>query len=222
MGTMAAPNGAGGTSARKHDWRKFRRDIRGRELMKTSKMERLAALWVALFLIPYGQMFGQDRTPSPAEKAIQAADPWTPLRFLLGDWVAVEGTGQPGEALSGGSTFAFDLGGTAMIRKNRADYAPKPGEKAGISHQDLLIIYLRLGETQFRAFYVDNEGHDINYRVTFPKEGAANFESDESQSGPRYRLGYLLNPDQTLAITFSIAMPGTTFTVYTKGTARRK
>ncbi|MGA2262722.1 MAG: hypothetical protein ABSH28_14970 [Acidobacteriota bacterium] len=190
--------------------------------MKASSIQRLAALCLALFLIPYGQMFGQDRAPSSAEKPTQTADPWAPLRFLLGDWVAVEGTGQPGEAISGGSSFAFDLGGKTMIRKNRADYAPKPGEKTGISHQDLLIIYLRLGESQFRAFYVDNEGHDINYRVAFPKDGAVNFESDESQGGPRYRLGYLLNPDQTLTITFSIAMPGTTFTVYTKGIARRR
>lgn len=79
-----------------------------------------------------------------------------------------------------------------------------------------------LGETQFRAFYIDNEGHDINYRVAFPKEGAVVFESDASPKTPRYRLEYQLNPDRTLTIIFSIAPPGGAYQVYTKGAARRK
>jgi hypothetical protein len=134
----------------------------------------------------------------------------------------VEGSGKPGEAVSGGTSFDFDLGNTILVRRNRADYAPKPGEKTGISHQDLLIVHLRQGETQFRAFYVDNEGHDINYRLQFPKQGVVVFESEATQPGPRYRLEYQLNSDRTLTITFSIAMPGRDFEVYTRGSARRK
>jgi hypothetical protein len=187
--------------------------------MNALPSRRLAVFCLLAFPIIYGQIPGQDRTASPAKTA---ADPWTALRFLIGDWVGVEGTGQPGAAISGGTSFGFDLGDKVLVRRNRADYAPKPGEKTGISHQDLLIVYMRLGETQYRAFYIDNEGHDINYRITFPQEGAATFETDPSQQGPRYRLEYQLNPDRTLAITFSIAMPGSTFSVYTKGTARRK
>jgi hypothetical protein len=38
----------------------------------------------------------------------------------------------------------------------------------------------------------------------------------------RFRLEYQLNTDRPLTITFSIAMPGSDFSVYTKGTARRK
>lgn len=187
-----------------------------------ARQTSLALLFLASLVFFHAQIPGQSQTAGPALKAAQVADPWAPCRFLLGDWVGIKGSGEPGEAFSGGTSFAFDLGDKILVRRNRADYAPKPGEKTGISHQDLLIIYLPLGQTQLRAFYVDNEGHDITYRVTFPKDGTARFESDASQTGPRYRLDYELNSDRTLTITFSIALPGTEFAVYTKGTARRK
>jgi hypothetical protein len=165
---------------------------------------------------------GLQNKKTAVPQAGMAADPWESLRFLVGEWVGVEGTGQPGEAISGGTSFAFDLGDKILVRKNRADYAPKPGEQTGISHQDLLILYQLTGETEIRGFYVDNEGHAINYLVTSPGKGKAVFESAESKTGPRYRLDYELNADRALTITFSIAMPGTTYTVYTRGTAHRK
>lgn len=179
-------------------------------------------LLFAVMLSAPGHTPGQSRPGASAAQAPKAVDPWAPCRFLLGDWAGIEGSGQPGEAVSGGTSFALDLGGKIIVRRNRADYASKPGEKMGTSHQDLLIIYLPLGETQFKAFYIDNEGHEITYRLTFPKSGSAVFETDASAKGPRYRLDYDLNPDSTLTITFSIAPPGQAYQVYTKGTARRK
>ncbi len=189
--------------------------------MKQSQARGWAML-VAVLLVAQGFTLAQNRPAGSAAKESKAADPWAQCRFLLGDWAGVEGSGRPGEAVSGGTSFAFDLGERILIRRNRADYAPKPGEKTGITHQDLLIIYMPLGQTQLKAFYIDNEGHEINYRVAFPKNGSAVFESDAAQEGPRYRLDYELNPDRTLTITFSIAPPGQAYQVYTKGTARRK
>jgi len=182
----------------------------------------LMLLCFAILILLPSPVHGQAGAGGAGSQPAKAGDPWAPLRFLLGDWVASEGSGKPGEAISGATSFAFDLQNSVLVRKNRADYAPKPGEKAGISHQDLLLIYLRLGENQFRAFYIDNEGHDINYRIQCPKEGVAVFESESAQPGPRFRLEYQLNADRTLTITFSIAMPGGDFSVYTKGTAWRK
>jgi len=197
--------------------------------MKSSRRTIPALYCLVLVLIPAGQAFGRERiedlTVDPSAGASQAAkpaDPWAPCRFLLGDWVATEGTGQPGEAVSGITSFAFDLDNKIMVRRNRADYAPKPGEKTGISHRDLLLIYQLLGESQLRAFYVDNEGHAINYLVSFPKEGSVSFETEPAQKGPRFRLEYQLNADHTLTIIFSMAPPGGAFQVYTKGSARRK
>ena len=187
-------------------------------LLKT----RLATLSIAATLIVCWIASPQGRAPAPAAPAPKSADPWAPCRFLLGEWVAIGGSGQPGEAVSGSTTFTLDLLDKVLVRRNRADYAPKAGEKTGISHQDLLIIYLPLEEKQVKAFYVDNEGHEINYRVSFPKEGVAVFETDPALHGPRYRLEYLLNPDRTLTITFLVAPPGGDYKVYTKGDARKK
>ncbi len=165
---------------------------------------------------------GRALTAHQAVQAVKTADLWEPYRFLLGDWEAIEGSGQPGEATSGGFTMGLDLGDKVMVRKSRADYAPKPGEKSGISHQDMTIVYQVAGETQLRAFYIDDEGHAINYLVTSPKKGVAVFETDAAEHGPRFRLDYQQNPDRTLTITFSIAAPGGSYKVYTRGTARRK
>lgn len=183
----------------------------------TIAMIGLAALWVLPVCI-----LGQQRPTGAGAQPAGAADPWAPCRFMMGEWVAIEGSGQPGEAVSGGFSLAFDLGGKVLVRRNRADYAPKPGEKTGISHQDLMVVYQPAGETQLRAFYVDDEGHAINYLVSSPKENVEVFETDAAEHGPRFRLDYQLNPDRTLSITFSIAAPGGSYKVYTKGTARRK
>ena len=167
-------------------------------------------------------MSGQVRQAGAGAQTAKAADPWGPCRFMMGEWIAIEGSGQPGESTSGGFTLTFDLGEKVLVRRSHSDYAPKPGEKTGISHHDLMIVYRLAGETQLRAFYVDDEGHAINYLVTSPKENLAVFETDAAEHGPRFRLDYQLNPDRTLSITFSIAPPGGSYKVYTKGTARRK
>ncbi len=177
----------------------------------------LAVLWV----MPVG-LRGQDHPAGTGAQTAKAADPWAPCRFLLGDWVSTGGSGLPGEAVGGGFTLAFDLGDTVLVRRSHAEYAPRQGEKTGISHHDLMIMYRLAGETQLRAFYVDDEGHAINYLVSSPKENVAVFETDAAEHGPRFRLDYQLNPDRTLSIIFSIAAPGGSYKVYTKGTARRK
>jgi hypothetical protein len=202
-----------------------------RKSLRMKFIQRLKVGWIsfAAVTILAGSLLASERMADPTDaaaeastQATKAADPWGPCRFLLGDWVAIGGSGQPGEALSGSTSFAFDLENQVLVRRNRADYAPQPGDHQGISHQDLLILYLPLGETQPRAFYIDNEGHAINYQVTFPKDGAAVFESDASPKGPRYRLEYQLNADRTVTITFAIAMAGGDYQVYTTGSARRK
>ncbi len=144
-------------------------------------------------------------------------DAWTPLQFLLGTWVG-EGSGEPGASGSGGSTFSFELDQQILVRKNWAKYPPKPGDKTGINHEDLMVIY---PAQTLRAIYFDNEGHVINYLVSSPRKNAVTFESDAAQPGPRYRLAYELGADGKLAIVFSIAAPGQPFKEYTRGTAQR-
>jgi hypothetical protein len=119
-------------------------------------------------------------------------------------------------------SFSFDLGQTVLVRRNRTEFAPKPGEKSGAVHQDLIMIYRQLGDSSFRAIYFDNEAHVINYTVTFPaKPQSVVFESEGSDKSPRFRLVHEIGPDSLLNIEFSIAPPGEAFKTYTKGTAKR-
>ena len=151
-----------------------------------------------------------------AQTQAPAATPWAPLQFLVGTWQGI-GSGAPGEG-RGGCTIAFDLNKAILVRKNWAEFAPKPGESKGISHQDLLIFFADAGDPQLKAIYFDVEGHVIRY-VLQPsaQPNLIVFESEPAAKGPRFRLGYEMNPDGRLLNIFSIALPGQDFKEYTRG-----
>ncbi len=150
----------------------------------------------------------------------KAGDPWQPLEFLLGEWRGL-GSGAPGEG-EGGSTFGFELDRKVLVRKNWAKYPPKPGESAGLSHEDLLFIYPRPGGPGFSAIYFDNEGHVISYALTFPAVNSVAFETPAGQPGPRFRLTYALGADGILKNVFLMAQPGGEFKTYVEGKLKRK
>jgi len=149
-----------------------------------------------------------------------AADPppalgpeWQSLAFLVGEWVGVGG-GQPGEG-GGGSTFAPDLGGQILVRRN---WAEMPAGR----HEDLMVIYAAPGGG-FRALYVDNEGHAINYAVTAEGAGATFESADAGAQAPRFRLVYRLAVDGTLTCRFDVKAPGAAdYATYVEGTLRKK
>jgi hypothetical protein len=152
----------------------------------------------------------------------QEKDPWAPFRFLLGDWAGV-GSGKPGEASTGSTTFSLDLDGKVLVRNNRAEYAPKPGEKIGAVHKDLLIIYRQPGSGEFRAIYFDNEGHVIDYSVTLPAEqSSVVFDSAALEKGPRFRLVYRLNKEGALSVEFLVGPPGGEPKSYVTGLLKKK
>ncbi len=166
-------------------------------------------------LLAIGALSAPSRAQSP-----KPADPWSRLNFLIGEWRGV-GTGAPGVA-EGGTSFAFDLDKKILVRKNWAKYPPKPGEKSGLSHEDLMIIYPAADGANFRAMYFDNEWHVIAYAVSFQrKPDSVVFETDSAQPGPRFRLTYELKADGTLANVFWIAPPGGEFKVYVQGVLKR-
>jgi hypothetical protein len=150
------------------------------------------------------------QTPAPAPL------PWAPLQFLVGAWEG-PGSGSPGEG-RGGCTIAFDLNKNILVRKNWAEFAPKPGDTKGISHQDLMIFFADAGDPRLKAIYFDGEGHVIHY-VLQPaaKSNLAVFESEPGTKGPRFRLSYEMNADGRLLNIFSIAMPGQDFKEYARG-----
>jgi hypothetical protein len=153
-----------------------------------------------------------------APAAAGAADPWAPLRFLVGAWKVESGGGRPGEAVGGGFTFAIDLDGKVAIRRSRSEYAARPGQAKGTVHEDLMVIYPKGNGLQ--ALYWDDEGHVIRYAVR-SEAGTLIFESDPGAPGPRFRLVHARRGAEVVEIAFSIAMPGKGFEPYVTGLARR-
>ncbi len=149
------------------------------------------------------------------------APSWEQWRFLLGDWVAEEAGGTPGQASGGGSSFRTDLDGRVLVRTNRAEYAAT-SDRAAFVHEDLMIVYVEAGG-RLRAIYWDNEGHVIHYTATADGKRAS-FVSDEIARQPRYRLSYVQAGAARLKVTFEIAPPGKPeqFQKYVEGTVRRR
>jgi hypothetical protein len=146
-----------------------------------------------------------------------AAEPQTKccagLEFLLGKWEA-SGSGQIGNS-SGVMTFASDLQGQVIIRRNESQ------SKNG-THNDLMIIYKDSAGLIHGDFF-DSEGHVIPYTVTISEnpQGAV-FLHPGSNSEPGFRFTDTLKADGSLDLLFEIAMPGSTeFKTYVKGTAHR-
>lgn len=148
-------------------------------------------------------------------------DSWDQFEFLIGRWASPV-SGQPGEGVSGSTTFAYDLDRNVLIRRSTAEFAPDPGEEKGLVHHDLLIVYREPGEPHFRAIYFDNEGHVIQYTVSFPdKQPSVLFESEATSTSPRARLVYELNRDGVLTIEFFVAPPGGELQSHVKGVVTR-
>ena len=98
-------------------------------------------------------------------RRVQAAsdqDPWSSCRFLLGQWTG-EGSGQPGQG-KGGFSFAPELEGKVLVRRNVNEIATGPGRPPTV-HEDLMVVYPAEKGQPLRAIYFDNEGHVISYTV---------------------------------------------------------
>lgn len=129
---------------------------------------------------------------------------WSPFLPLIGSWVG-EGGGKPGLA-TGGFSYTFDLDKNILTRRNFAQYPAAEGRPAA-RHDDLLIIYPAL-EGGFSAIYFDNEGHTIQYRVSFEKDSSAIVFTSTNSSGPRFRLTNKLLATDYMKIIFEFSPGG--------------
>jgi len=151
-----------------------------------------------------------------------APNPWSDWRFLMGEFIAGESSGVPGEASKGGFTLIPDLDGKILLRKNHAEYPAANGHPA-FSHDDLMIVYREGAST--KAFYVDNEGHVIHYNVTVSGDKMQIiFLSEAGPRAPQYRLTYEDLHAGAVKVVFEIAPPDQPgqFTKYVEATLHQK
>jgi hypothetical protein len=146
-----------------------------------------------------------------------AADEIAQLKFLIGDWQAIDTAA--GE--SGSFTFKLTVQDRVMVRTNEANYAATDQHPAS-RHDDLMVIYAE--GRSLRADYFDSEGHVIRYSVQPRGVDAVVFISDAKPSEPRYRLSYAMGANGVLTGTFEIAPPGSAdaFKPYLSWNARRR
>jgi hypothetical protein len=159
--------------------------------------------------------------PSMAQgqKDTKAWDKW---KYLTGDWIG-EGSSQPGEG-TGYFSFKPDLDGKVMVRKNHSEY-PATKDKPATVHDDLVIIYFNDNGEASKAIYFDNEGHVINYSVTFSDSlHAIILTSEIKDKQPAFRLTYTQLSDKQVSIKFEFAPPGKpgAFSTYLEGKAHKK
>src|SRR5215831_6339460 len=99
-----------------------------------------------------------------AQKAATSrpADPWQPLRFLIGTWEAKTSGGTAGATVSGAYTFRLELRDHVLARHTTSTGCKGPTDY-DCDHGDLLYVYTESPGTGLKAIYFDNEGHVIHY-----------------------------------------------------------
>lgn len=143
----------------------------------------------------------------------QEKSPWSKWLGLIGEWKG-EGNGQPGQ---GGGMFSFqtDLDGKILVRKAHADF-PASGNRPAFSHDDLLIVSLDYSGNPSKAIYFDNEGHTINYTISYP-ENTVILLSEKIPNVPIFRLTYTLTDSKTVNTKFEMSQDGEKFMTYIEG-----
>lgn len=166
-------------------------------------MPRIAPLAAALLLAAAAR--AQDPPPAYAR-----------LQFLLGKWIGAGGEKDtPSGAGQGAFSFDLQLNKKIIVRRNNATY------DSGLTHDDLMVIYLESANDPPRAIYFDTEGHVIHYAASFPAADKVVFESGKGQPGPAYRLTYWIERG-VLNGRFEVRPPGGEYKAYLNWTARRR
>jgi hypothetical protein len=145
------------------------------------------------------------------------SDPFSSLRFLIGDWEAIDTS--PGE--TGAFTFKLAAQDHIIVRTNEAAYAAT-AQRPASRHDDVLVIYKENGT--LKADYFDSEDHVIRYILQPRSPNVVAFISDPGAREPRYRLTYTAGADGILFGSFEVAAPGSpdAFKPYLSWKARRR
>ncbi|MEI6122106.1 MAG: hypothetical protein WCQ95_00620 [Bacteroidota bacterium] len=142
---------------------------------------------------------------------------WDKWSWLIGEWKG-EGTGQAGQG-GGTFSFAFNLDKKIIERKSHSEY-PATENKPLIIHDDLMFIYLDFTGTPSKAIYFDNEGHTINYTISYSDKSIVMI-SDKIPNVPIFRLTYSLLDNETINTKFEMSQDGAKFMSYIEGKSKK-
>lgn len=142
---------------------------------------------------------------------------WDKWEFLFGNWIG-EGSGQPGEG-EGTFSFSLDLDKKILVRKSHSEY-PATEKTPETIHDDLMIVYLnQLGDPS-NAIYFDNEGHVIEYKISY-QENKIILTSNKISNVPIFRLSYTLLDNNTVNTKFEMSQDEENFITYIEGKSIR-
>jgi len=142
---------------------------------------------------------------------------WDKWNWIMGEWVGV-GTGQPGQG-GGYFTFSTDLSNNILVRKGHTEF-PASENKPNVIHDDLMVVYPDRSGVPLKAIYFDNEGHTINYLVTY-SENSIILTSEKNEGAPLFRLTYTLLDKETVNTKFEMSQNGVAFMTYVEGKSKK-
>ena len=147
----------------------------------------------------------------------QQTHPLEKWKGLMGEWKG-EGSGKPGQ---GGGTFSFEykLDNRIIERKSHSEY-PAAKDKPLIIHDDLMIIYPDSLGIPSKAVYFDNEGHVLNYSITYPAADIV-FTTEKNGNAPVFRLSYTRLDSNTVNTKFEMSRNGVDFMTYVEGKSKK-
>lgn len=147
----------------------------------------------------------------------QSSTAWEKWSWLIGEW-AGEGSGQPGQG-AGTFTFKPGLDNKILVRESHSEY-PASGNKPKVVHNDLMIIYPDYSGNPVKAIYFDNEGHTINYSISYADKSIA-LTSDKILGVPVFRLTYTLLENEAVNTKFEMSQDGEKFNTYIEGKSKK-
>lgn len=160
-------------------------------------------------------LFACATVATPADDAAPA-DPWQPVRFLLGRW---EGTVQ-GEAGTGTVTrrYALVLGGKFIEEHNVSTYPAQEKNRKGEvhEHRGFLSYDRKRQKLLMRQFH--QESFVILYSLSSGSGTQLVFDSEsvENLDGYKTRETYEIYSNDEFVETFEVAEPGKPFDVYSR------
>ena len=151
-------------------------------------------------------------TPANPEEP-EAADPWAPVRILLGEWQGV-GAGFGGESRVR-HTYEFILQDTFVHSTTVSEFQPREDGTQGEHHEDwgFFSFDSDRGKIIFRQYL--SEGFVNTYILEDPKPNSGMLvftsESTEGAGGMAARLTFSIEDDDAYRLVLELASPGKDF-----------